>query len=67
MGSPTTRDKKKAQEDVTESVKVALLISGADKTRFGKLKDELANYYLLGTDRKLPVNQGKQAIPRRRD
>ena len=67
VGSPTTSEKKQAQEDATESVKVALLISGADKTRFGKLKDELANYYLLGTDRKLPVNQGKQAIPRRRD
>ncbi len=35
---------------MTESVKAALLISGADKMRFGKLKDELANNYLLGTD-----------------
>jgi hypothetical protein len=32
-------------------VKAALLISGADKRRFGKLKDDLVNNYLLGTDR----------------
>ena len=50
VGSPTTSEKKKVQEDAMESVKVALLISGADKTRFGKLKDELANNYLLETD-----------------
>jgi hypothetical protein len=31
-------------------VKAALLISVADKRRFGKLKDNLANNYLLGTD-----------------
>ena len=31
-------------------MKAALLISGADKRRYGKLKDELANNYLLGTD-----------------
>ena len=36
-----------------ESVKAALLISGTDKTRFGKLKDELANNYFLGTDQYL--------------
>ena len=45
-----TSKKKKAQEDTTESMKAALLISGADKTRFGKLKDELANNYFLATD-----------------
>ena len=50
VGSPMTSEKKKAQEDATESVKAALLISGADKMRFGKLKDELDNNYLLGTD-----------------
>ncbi len=32
-------------------MKTALLISGADKRRFGKLKDDLVNNYLLGTDR----------------
>ena len=50
VGSPMTSKKKKAQEDATESMKAALLISGADKRKFGKLKDELANNYLLGTD-----------------
>jgi hypothetical protein len=53
VGSPTTSKKKKVQEDVMESVKAALLISGTDKTRFGKLKDELANNYFLGTDQYL--------------
>ena len=41
---------KKVGEDAMEAVKAALLISGADKTRFGQLKDKLANNYLLGTD-----------------
>ena len=40
----------KAEEDASEAVKAALVISGADKTRFGRLKDELANNYLLGID-----------------
>jgi hypothetical protein len=31
-------------------VKAALLISGADKRRYGKLNDKLANNYLLGSD-----------------
>ena len=40
-----------AAEDVAvRQVKAALLISGADQRKFGKLKDELANNYLLGTD-----------------
>jgi hypothetical protein len=37
-----------AKEDVSEAVKAALLISRADKRRYGKLKDELATNYLLG-------------------
>ena len=31
IGSPTMSEKKKAGEDMTESIKAALLISGADK------------------------------------
>lgn len=31
-------------------MKAALLISGADKRRYGGLKNELGNNYLLGTD-----------------
>ena len=38
------------EEEVTEAVKAALLISGADKRRHGRLKEQLANNYLLGTD-----------------
>jgi hypothetical protein len=40
----------KAEEVMMESVKAALLISGANRNRFAKLKDELANDYLLGMD-----------------
>jgi hypothetical protein len=50
MGNPTMIKKKKAKEDASKSIKAALLISGVDRNRFGKLKDELANNYLLGTD-----------------
>ena len=41
---------REAEENASEAVKASLLISGADKTRFGRLKDELANNCLLGTD-----------------
>ena len=34
-------------------MKAALLISGADRCKYGKLKDELANNYLLGMDQYL--------------
>ncbi len=30
-------------------MKAALLVSGADKQQYGKLKDKLANNYLLGS------------------
>ncbi len=50
VGSPTPDEMKKVKEDAIESVKTALLISGADRNRYWKLKDELANNYLLGTD-----------------
>ena len=43
-------ERRAAEEEANESVKAALLISGADKRRYGKLKDELANNYLLGTN-----------------
>ncbi len=46
-----TADERKAAEGVANKlVKVALLISGTEKRRYGKLKDKLANNYLLGTD-----------------
>jgi len=50
VGKPTVAEISAAEDDATEAVKAALLISGADKIRFGWLKDELANNYLLGTD-----------------
>ena len=50
VGKPTVAEINMAEDDAMEAVKAALLISGADKTRFGRLKDKLANNYLLGTD-----------------
>jgi hypothetical protein len=46
----TDNERKSAEEEANELVKAALLISGIEKRRYGKLKDELANNYLLGTD-----------------
>ena len=47
---PTANEIKKIPVEASEAVKAALLISGADKQQFGKLKDDLANNYLLGSD-----------------
>jgi hypothetical protein len=41
---------KAAEEESSEKVKAALLISGADRRRYGALKDSLANNYLLGSN-----------------
>ncbi len=43
-------ERKNAEEDVTELVKAALVISWANRNMFAKLKEELANNYLLGMD-----------------
>jgi hypothetical protein len=48
--TPMTKERSDAEETSSEAVKAALLISGADRCKYGKLKDELANNYLLGTD-----------------
>jgi hypothetical protein len=50
LRKPTDQEIAKAEDDSCEAVKAALLVSGADKRRYGKLKDELANYYLLGSN-----------------
>ena len=46
----TEQEQQDAVDEVVEAVKAALLISGADKRRYGKLKEQLANNYLLGTN-----------------
>jgi hypothetical protein len=49
--SNITKDERtEAKEEVVDSVKAALLISGADKQRYGRLKEQLANNFLLGMD-----------------
>ncbi len=49
-GRLTDAERKKVEEDASKSIKALLLISRADKSRFRKLKDKLANIYLLGLD-----------------
>jgi hypothetical protein len=49
--SNITKDKwTEAKEEVADAVKAALLISRSDKRRYGRLKEQLANNYLLGMD-----------------
>ena len=50
IGTPDAEQLKAAVAVSTEQVKAALLISSASRSKYGKLKDELANNYLLGTD-----------------
>ncbi len=58
VNRPTNEERRKAEEDGSEAVKAALLISRADKQRYGRLKNKLANNYLLGTDQ-YPSNFNK--------
>ena len=50
LTNPTDPEIEAAEHVVVEQVKAAMLISGADRRKFEKLKNELANNYLLGTD-----------------
>jgi hypothetical protein len=46
----TAAQVKAVEEESSKKVKAALLISGADRHRYGGLKDLLANNYLLGSN-----------------
>ena len=46
----TNAERAEAETETSDAVKAALLISGSDKRRYGGLKNELGNNYLLGTD-----------------
>ncbi len=48
--TPVAEEMSDTEEASSEAVKSALLISGADRCKYGKLKDELVNNYLLGAD-----------------
>ncbi len=50
MRKPTDQEIAKVEDDSCKAVKAVLLVSGADKRQYGKLKDKLANNYLLGSD-----------------
>ena len=46
----TSEERATAEEETSEAVKAALLISGANKKRFGSIKNDLGNSYLMGTN-----------------
>ena len=46
----TDAEQAEAETETSDAVKAALLISGANKRRYGGLKNDLGNNYLLGTD-----------------
>ncbi len=48
--APTKEEMARVENEANEAVKAALLISNADKQQYRKLRDELANDYLFGTD-----------------
>ena len=50
IANPSPTQLSEAEDVSIEQVKAALLISGASRQKYGKLKDELANDYLLGSD-----------------
>ena len=51
LTNPNDTQIEASENKAVEQVKAAMLISGADRRKFGKLKDKLKNNYLLGTDR----------------
>ena len=46
----TDIERTEAETQTSDVVKAALLISGSDKRRYGGLKNDLGNNYLMGTD-----------------
>ena len=46
----TDAEQAEAETETSDVVKAALLISGDDKRRYGGLKNDLGNNYLLGTN-----------------
>ena len=58
----TEAEQTAAEEEVADTVKAALLISRADKWRYGRLKEQQANNYLLRTDQYLDTHRGSLEI-----
>ena len=49
--SITVLERQRTVNETTEAVKAAMVVSGADKRRYGQLKLDLANDYLLGSNK----------------
>jgi hypothetical protein len=50
IATPNPTELKKARAVASKQVKAAMLTSGADRRKYGKLRDDLTNNCLLGTD-----------------
>ena len=50
IANPSPTQLSEAEDVLIKQVKAAMLISGASRQKYGRLKDELANNYLLGSD-----------------
>ena len=46
----TDIERTEAETQTSDAVKAAILISGADKRRYGGLKNDIGNNYLMGAD-----------------
>ena len=57
----TDIEQKEAETQKSDVVKAALLISGAEKRRYGGLKNDLGNNYLIGKD-KYPDTTDKSRV-----
>ena len=54
----TDIERTEAETQTSDAVKAELLISGADKRRYGELQNDLSTNYLMGTDQRPPGYTG---------
>ena len=58
----TDIEQPEAETQTSDAVKAALLISGADKRRYGGLNNDLGNNYLMGTDEYLDTTEKARVL-----
>ena len=58
----TDSERAEAETETLDEVKAAILISGADERRYGGLKNDLGNNYLLGTDQYLDTTEKERVL-----
>ena len=58
----TNAERAEAETQTSEAVKAALIISGAEKRRYGGLNNDLGKNYLLGTDQYLDITEKSRVL-----